>query len=148
LPESAEVGRLAVLSHAREVWCASNPFDRPGGNEQWRIELGVAFAAEGRGEVVLDDRPWTRTESRRIETLLASRGRTAHSRLHSTESTHIPPSPAKVSPPSTATSSKPAFPGKKRRPRRVIDLDDTGDPSDGEPSAVIGGSLRLPNQQR
>jgi hypothetical protein len=54
LPEAAEVGRLAVLPRIKEVWCANNAFDIP--NEDWRTDLGVAFAQE-RKQVVVDDRP-------------------------------------------------------------------------------------------
>ena len=155
LVEYAEVGRLAVLPHVREVWCGNNAFDRPGMGDEWRIELGVAFAAEGRGEVVIDDQPWSWTESRRIETALAARGRTSHSHIpaqqpesHAESSRHALIS-SETSPqtsirptsnlPSPASS---AVPHKKRRPRRVINLDETDPPDRGD--LPVGGSLRLP----
>lgn len=161
LAEFDEVGRLAVLSHVKEIWCGNNHFDHPGGGEEWRTELGATFAAEGRREVVFDDRPWTWTESRRIESLLASRGQMAtHSRAQSAESSkqaqkssHVssPPPPTVPTNPSRSVAASPpssAIPHKKRRPRRVIDLDDPGEhdhSSDGElRSEVVGGSLRLP----
>ena len=162
LAEYDEVGRLAVLPHIREVWCVNNPFDRPGDGEDWRIELGVTFAAEGRAEMIFDDRPWTWSESRRIESALASRGRTAHPRGLSAESSYQAQRAVHTStPPQTSSSAAPADGGarvvptspassavgqKKRRPRRVINLDAAGDQgSDGEPrSELVGGSLRLP----
>ena len=157
LAEADEVGRLAVLPHVREVWCANNPFDRPGVGDEWRIELGAAFAAEGRTEVVFDDRPWTWAESRRIDTLLSARGKTSHSRVHSAESSHHPQTSTKTPTPNPTTSLSAGIPGltdsapsaippKKRRPRRVINLDETGSQSEeDEPtSAAVGGSLRLP----
>jgi len=160
LPEFDEVGRLAVLPHIREVWCSNNRFDRPGMGDAWRIELGVAFAAEGRSEVIFDDRPWTWTESRRVESLLASRGRNTgtHSRVHTGESSHHSQNPPRTSsaPSSSSHQAPPRIalgspvsapvPHKKRRPRRVINLDDPGNhSSEGEHSAAqVGGSLRLP----
>ena len=157
LAEADEVGRLAVLPHVREVWCANNLFDRPSVGDEWRIELGAAYAAEGRAEVVFDDQPWTWAESRRIESLLSSRGKTSHSHLHGTESSHRPQTSSKLPTPNPTTSlsatetgvtnpTLSALPLKKRRPRRVINLEDPNSQSEeDEPtSALVGGSLRLP----
>lgn len=190
LMEVGEVGRLAVLPHLKGVWCTNNLFDHDG--EDWRSELGTAFAVEGRHEiVVVDDRPWTWQEKRKIESALATRGRTRrgnthpvsqpHSRQASsttsqspasrpaqaqtprqqavtpTTSTHIPTptsdagpstrtSPAQGTVPDPVPAPASAAVHKKRRPRRVITLDE--DTSTSKPKEDdlprIGGSLRLP----
>lgn len=171
-----ELGRLSVLPHIEEIWCVGNPFDGPGrvvqeNVEEWRIELGVAFGKEGK-EVILDDRPWSWNESRKVESLLAQRGygRNPHSRQSSGESSrpsqsqpqprehrHAAPAPQ----PSRPTSSTSPIPprqqaapvvkevtvkhnpvAKKKKPRRVINLDDEG--SGGDSDHPVGGSLRLP----
>ncbi|ORX35657.1 hypothetical protein BD324DRAFT_652205 [Kockovaella imperatae] len=133
-----EVGRLSELPHLKEVWCDSNPFTA----ETWRVELGAAFAREGR-KVVFDDRPWTWNESNRIETLLQSRGQVPRSRpLESTVSAE----PANAGP---SRSQSPMIHSgsardKKRRPRRVIQLDSaeaiTGDLSHQEDSPSSSSS--------
>ncbi|WVF71222.1 hypothetical protein IAT40_006022 [Kwoniella sp. CBS 6097] len=75
LLEVGEVGRLAVLPRIKEVWCSGNGFDIAG-EDEWRVELGAAFREEGR-EVIVDDNDFSWSENRRIDALLASRGRTA-----------------------------------------------------------------------
>lgn len=194
LMEVGEVGRLAVLPHLKGVWCANNLFDHDG--EDWRSELGTAFAVEGRHEaVVVDDRPWTWQEKRKIESALTTRGRTRRSNTHpvsqphsrqassSTTSQSPAPPPARgpapgpqltqtprqqAAPPTPSTSHHlptpnsdaapsrrtvspapapaPAAVHKKRRPRRVITLDeDTPTSKTAEDELPrIGGSLRLP----
>ena len=82
LVDVGEVGRLAVLPMLKEVWTGSNPFavgegataSPVLGTEDWRVELGVAFAQEGRTSVVFDDRPFSWAEQRRIDASLAARG--------------------------------------------------------------------------
>jgi hypothetical protein len=146
------VGRLAVLPGIKEIWSAGNPFDK-GSAEDWRVELGVAFGLEGK-EVVTDDRPWSWNEQRRIDAELAARGHNshAHSRNPTTPAPHVHPSApsngvASIASPSpslplrsSAASPASAVGQKKRRPRRVIKLDDE---DEGSP-APLGGSLRLP----
>jgi len=78
LYEVGEVGRLSVLPHIKEVWCVNNLFDQVAGGD-WRTDLGIAFASEGRS-VVVDDRPWTWQEQRNIDAALATKGRQSHSR--------------------------------------------------------------------
>lgn len=183
LPEYSEVGRLAVLPHIKEVWCANNLFDLR--SEEWRTGLGASFAQEGK-EVVVDDRPWTWAEKRTIDAALASKGYTVspsqpHSRQSSAPGRSVTPSDAHRdragAGPSTqsrqpsasasasynhpsvrsqvsATSTIPsqvASPSssaiqKKRRPRRVINLDEEGATSSDDNRGVIGGSLRLPDK--
>lgn len=152
LYEVGEVGRLSVLPHIKEVWCVNNPFDQVG--VDWRTDLGIAFASEGR-QVVVDDRVWTWQEKRNIDAALVTKGRIqSQSRPHSrnpSSTSHVahPPSnhprrtqehkPAEVGPsktptthmsPTTAPPSQATTPTsstavqKKRRPRRVITLDD------------------------
>lgn len=182
LMEVGEVGRLAVLPHLKGVWCANNLFDHDG--EDWRSELGIAFAVEGRHEaVVVDDRPWTWQEKRKIESALTTRGRTRRGNTHPVSQPHsrqasstksqtqspapqltqtprqqaaTPATPATFSANPTPTSdagpsrrtSPPAVPApaavhKKRRPRRVITLDDDTTKSSEDELPRIGGSLRL-----
>jgi hypothetical protein len=172
LYEVGEVGRLAVLPHIREVWCASNPFDQVG--SEWRTDLGISFASEGR-QVMVDDRPWTWQEKRTIDAALAAKGRLqSHSRQPSSASarqgraeshqhqqrpeqrhaesasskpnphnTHMSPPSIAPSQASTPTSSHAVQ--KKRRPRRVITLDeDVQEEPTQTQDERIGGSLRLP----
>ncbi|OCF30560.1 hypothetical protein I316_07828 [Kwoniella heveanensis BCC8398] len=73
LLEVGEVGRLAILPRIKEVWCSGNGFDIAG-EDEWRIELGATFREEGR-EVIVDDSDFSWSENRRIDALLASRGR-------------------------------------------------------------------------
>lgn len=175
LEESSEVGRLAVLPHIREVWCSGNAFDHAPvlvTAEEWRIELGVSFAAEGR-EVVLDDRPWTWSESRKIEGLVAARGGvhvhgregtlpagpsgSVRSHLSVESHNHTPhPTPPNLTAdrtpptsrdtPSPASNLSPRHPAKRKPRRRVVDLDDgphdQSEDSRGSPEPV-GGSLRV-----
>jgi hypothetical protein len=179
LYEVGEVGRLAVLPHIKEVWCANNLFDQIG--VDWRTDLGIAFAQEGK-TVVVDDRVWTWQEKRNIDAALATRGK-AQSRTHSRQpsaahvapsahqhqrqrepisqpphrpadksgdagpsrgpSTHVSPAAAGPSQASTPTSSTAVQ--KKRRPRRVITLDDDVQEEPAQTQEErIGGSLRLP----
>jgi hypothetical protein len=155
LVEWQEVGRLAVLPHVKEVWCSGNGFDRPeSGEEEWRVELGIEFAREGK-EVIIDGKTWTWNESRRIEASLAQRGHAPHiptlpqSREASTSShihpTHVQPVTSPATPgPSRLVSPASSALGKKRRPRRVINLDDDiGE--NGERQR--GGSMRLPRRE-
>lgn len=182
-----EVGRLAELPHVAEIWYAGNPFDLPprlGGvngqsPEEVRTELGVIFAQNGRGQVVFDQRPWSWNETRKIESLLSSRGvhrqHTSHSRsstatrtqrdtpVHADVKAHAQSAPVNPSPtpsrlpaypstkptehngtssPAPSTLSKPAQ-GKKRRPRRVINLDEA-ETSVAPSQEPFGGSLRVP----
>lgn len=180
LIEVGEVGRLAVLPHLRGVWCINNLYDHDG--EDWRSELGIAFAAEGKRDVMVDDRPWTWQEKRKIDAALAAMGgprqsatSVPHSRTPSSAPSHAPhsrhtsssvSSSVKPIPPAShaallhsstpvaepsngGPSSKPtaasetpiAAPVKKRRPRRVITLDEETVP---ETTAPLGGSVRLP----
>jgi hypothetical protein len=81
LYEVGEVGRLAVLPHIKEVWCVNNIFDQAASGD-WRTDLGIAFASEGRN-VIVDDRPWTWQEKRNIDAALATKGRQSHSRVPS-----------------------------------------------------------------
>lgn len=113
LMEVGEVGRLAVLPHLKGVWCSNNLFDHEG--DDWRSELGIAFAFEGRSEVVVDDRPWTWQEKRKIESALATRGRRTSSQVHPVSQPHsrqpsaVTPSPAPIltqTPRQTTQSSK------------------------------------------
>lgn len=107
LMEVGEVGRLAVLPHLKGVWCSNNLFDHDG--EDWRSELGIAFAVEGRHEVVvIDDRPWTWQEKRKIDSALASRGRTHRS------TTHLVTQPHSRQPSSVATPTQMAGPSLKQ----------------------------------
>ena len=167
LPESGEVGRLAVLPGIKEIWCGGNPFDKENA-EEWRVELGVDFRREGK-EVTLDDQAWTWNEKRRIDGELAARGHA--SRGHSYTHQHNPatphihqPVPQNATPASTlgrsaiapdhgdavAGPSKPVSPGasavghKKRRPRRVINLD--SEISVPQTTTLAGGSLPLPSK--
>jgi hypothetical protein len=72
LTEPGEVGRLAVLPLVEAMWAAENPLAH---GDDWRPEISAAFAAEGR-PVVLDDTPLAWSEQRRVDAILASRGRT------------------------------------------------------------------------
>ena len=165
-----EVGRLSVLPYIKEVWCSGNSFDRPEYDE-WRIELGVAFAREDKAQVVFDDAPWSWNETRRIELLLAQRGHAYKPQHRSSSSndwpqhhhSHVPPAGSTSSPipprlqpspspqPPTTSSSIPPpspahtpIPQKKRRPRRVINLDgEASSNADLAAGAPPGGSLRL-----
>ncbi|WVQ99645.1 hypothetical protein IAU59_006784 [Kwoniella sp. CBS 9459] len=87
LLEVGEVGRLAVLPRIKEVWCSGNGFDIAG-EDEWRVELGAAFKEEGR-DVIVDDSDFSWSESRRIDALLASRGRTG-GRVWNQASSHHP----------------------------------------------------------
>jgi hypothetical protein len=173
LYEVGEVGRLSVLPHIKEVWCINNLFDQVG--VDWRTNLGIAFASEGR-QVVVDDRAWTWQEKRNIDAALATKGRNqSQSRPHSrnpsstshvahppsnhprrtqepknaeagpskTPTTHMSPTtplPSQVTTPTSSTAVQ-----KKRRPRRVITLDDDVQEEPAQsPEERIGGSLRLP----
>jgi hypothetical protein len=71
LAEAGEVGRLAVLPHVKAVWAAENPLTL---DEDWRAQIGACFVAEER-TVVLDDMPLAWSEQRRVDAILASRGR-------------------------------------------------------------------------
>jgi hypothetical protein len=181
LYEVGEVGRLAVLPHIKEVWCVNNIFDQAASGD-WRTDLGIAFASEGRN-VIVDDRPWTWQEKRNIDAALATKGRQSHSRVpSSTTAARIPaPSPRQVQsrPPAPAaldhrepanvnadpgpsktpkthmsptTTNSPASTTstavhKKRRPRRVITLDDDVQEEPIQEDR-IGGSMRLPKTER
>ncbi|ORY26155.1 hypothetical protein BCR39DRAFT_589822 [Naematelia encephala] len=190
LSEWDEVGRLAVLPHIKAIWCTGNPFDRDNksGDDDWRVDLGVAFAIEsksggdGEGSVIFDDRPFSWSESRRIESEMASKGHLSHSRGYTTAAkptttstnqqydsirSHIQsersrpttntttasvnanpnsPAPSIHLPPYPNSPASSAAIHKKRRPRRVINLDDTAEnPVVGR---VSGGSVRLPPKTR
>lgn len=188
LMEVGEVGRLAVLPHLNGVWCVNNLFDHDG--EDWRSELGISLAAERKPEVVIDGRPWSWQEKRKIDAAIAAMGgpRPAsssqpHSRQSSNTNSHSPHSrqasstvttpiqPARsgpaasstgtaqstktpgsssgsrTSPPTSTTADPPiAAPVKKRRPRRVITLDEESVKEADEQSR--GGSVRLPKPSK
>lgn len=77
LPESGEVGRLAVLPKIKGIWTSGNPFNSTNaavGGGDWRIDLGVTFAQEGKS-VILDDIPFSWVEKRNIDAILAATGR-------------------------------------------------------------------------
>lgn len=161
LLEVGEVGRLAVLPHIKGIWCAKNLFDHEG--QDWRSELGIAFAFEGK-QVTVDDRPWAWQEKRKIDTALAARGRAqphsrqasshastptaSHQHTPSQSTTRLPlqqqqqqlrPTKSAIASPAPAAAAV----QKKRRRRRVITLDEeVADTS--TPEERIGGSLRLP----
>lgn len=181
LYEVGEVGRLSVLPHIKEVWCVNNIFDQAAGGD-WRTDLGIAFASEGKN-VVVDDRPWTWQEKRNIDAALAAKGRQSHSRVPlSTTAARIPAPPprqarskpaAPVAPPQakpdvqssdsgpskapkthmsptntiSPASTTSAAVHKKRRPRRVITLDEDVQEETRQEDR-IGGSLRLPKTER
>ena len=152
IPTWDEVGRLSVLPHLKEVWCEDNPFSVvTTETEEWRVELGVSLYREGRGEVMLDDKPLTWNESRRIESLLQTRGfarrtnephyvpqagpsRTSTSlgqtvvAATSNDRVASPDPPARVVSPVLGRGVQ-----KKRRSRRVINLD-SGNGADFKPS--------------
>lgn len=156
-----EVGRLADLPHVREVWYAGNPCDDA--RDETRIELGVIFAQHGNPTVVFDDKPWSWSEERRIESIMSTRGIAPKTRSREppkdrlapsqTPQTHYhpppPPTPSRLQPspvPSSLNSptSSHVLGKKKRPPRRVINLDDDT-PTVPEDEAV-GGSMRLPSK--
>ena len=116
-----EVGRLSELPHLKEVWCEANPFNAA--SLEWRVELGVAFAREGR-TVVLDNKEFTWQESKRIEMLLQARGLSMPPQPQ-----NHPPPPVEPGPSRNGSQAASPVPGpstvreKKRRPRRVINLD-------------------------
>jgi hypothetical protein len=103
--------------------------------------------------VTIDDRPWGWGEQRRIDADLVAKGHDAqrHSRnpttttpaphVHRSTPTSLAPSPSPLPPRSSATPSPASgVAQKKRRPRRVINLDDDVQTTP-EP---VGGSMRLP----
>lgn len=163
-----EVGRLSELPHIREIWYSDNPFDGPNSDrDDIRAELGLLFAQSGNAGVTFDDRPWTWSETRKIEGLLQSRGLQTHSRTHSRSSSvhqhasvraqqpspslaSMPPTPSRLqayTSPAVSAPSGPSSPAssqlprekKRRPPRRVINLDENP-----ENPVVKGGSMRLP----
>ncbi|BEI86632.1 hypothetical protein CcaverHIS002_0609190 [Cutaneotrichosporon cavernicola] len=72
LPETSEVGRLAVLPQIEGVWATGNSFATP--ESDWRVEVSAFFAGEGR-DIVLDGTPLTWAEGRRVDAALAARGK-------------------------------------------------------------------------
>lgn len=111
LAEADEVGRLAVLPVVEAVWSADNTFSlthmsdgsvaaKPA--EEWRTEIGAAFAAEAH-TVVLDDVPLSWSEQRRIDALLAARGRPAAANVYDTAAPAPPPRPTSPVSPSSPT---------------------------------------------
>jgi Leucine-rich repeat (LRR) protein len=48
ITEHGEIGRLAVLPHIKEVWCADNALTA---EQDWRVKLGATFAAEGKDDI-------------------------------------------------------------------------------------------------
>lgn len=164
-----EIGRLADLPHVKEVWYVGNPCDED--RDETRIELGVIFAQHGNPQVIFDDKPWSWSEERRIESIMQQRGiaprsrsressRDKPSRVDSSNQagqsagqlpqTHYhpppPPTPSRLQPsPAPSSVHSPAssqMPRKKRPPRRVIHLDEDTVPED----EVVGGSMRLPTK--
>jgi hypothetical protein len=109
ITEHGEIGRLAVLPHIKEVWCADNALTA---EQDWRVKLGATFAAEGK-EVIVDDTEWTWMEKRAIDARLAGQGR--HMRAP-TVPAQLAETPRSVTMPQNDTRHK-------RRPRRVINLD-------------------------
>ncbi|WVW84197.1 hypothetical protein I302_106227 [Kwoniella bestiolae CBS 10118] len=171
LLDVGEVGRLAVLGGIREIWCKGNPFDTVGYEDEWRVELGIAFKEE-KNEVILDDREFSWAENRRIDLALDKRGVNQHthsrsasyphhhqtevsgptdevsqSRYNSVNSTYQ----QRLSTQPTATSvkspsSSAAAIAKKKSKRRVINLDSSDDVSDKNERRTLEGSLRLPGK--
>ncbi|KAK6909757.1 hypothetical protein I203_103779 [Kwoniella mangroviensis CBS 8507] len=74
LMDVGEVGRLSVLPSIKEIWCVGNPFDVTGYEDEWRIELGIAFREEGK-MVVLDDKEFNWSENRKIDMALEKTGK-------------------------------------------------------------------------
>ncbi|WWD03310.1 hypothetical protein V865_001361 [Kwoniella europaea PYCC6329] len=74
LMDVGEVGRLSVLPSIKEIWCVGNPFDVTGYEDEWRIELGIAFREEGK-MVVLDDKEFNWSENRKIDMALEKKGK-------------------------------------------------------------------------
>lgn len=126
LAEHGEIGRLAILPSIKQVWCADNTLTT---EQDWRVKLGVTFAAEGR-DVIIDDADWTWGERRAIDARLAASGqsRPKHGRtptmpaqLADRQTARIVTMPATPAP--TEQSPISTRQKQKRRPRRVIDLD-------------------------
>ncbi|WOO80646.1 Nischarin [Vanrija pseudolonga] len=149
LLEAGEVGRLAVLPQIDAVWAAENPFTR-GENIEWRAEVAASFVIEGR-DVVVDDAALTWNEQRKLEAILASKGRgwRPNLKVETAAATKAaapakPPSPVIPAPPSptrprdliptpasrviTPANTTPSSPAKiiaskKKARRRVVNLD-------------------------
>lgn len=141
LTEPGEVGRLAVLPHIEAVWAAENPLTS---TEDWRAEIAAAFIGEST-EPTIDDTPLAWSERRKVDAILAARGRrkaersearpslnastsTKHSSRPSTPPSQLIPTPTSrvVSPPSpspTPSKVKKTTAAKKRARRRVVNFE-------------------------
>ncbi|KAL7422034.1 hypothetical protein Q5752_003807 [Cryptotrichosporon argae] len=170
-----ELGRLADHPVLAELWADGN--DTP----DYRVELGAAFAQarHGRIDVVLDGRPFGWQETRQIEALLDARGvrrtptttpaatlaapasgqSTAPSSLSRADNPHIDRLATPGSHPHASQSIASPAPDRKRRKRRVVNLDGTvgalsdegGDALDanfGAAARQAGGSLQVPRRTR
>lgn len=109
LAEAGEVGRLAVLPHVTAVWAAENPLTQ---DEDWRAEVAASFAAEDH-KVVLDDTPLAWSEQRRVDAILAKRGRARRERTEEQTGSperqdSAPASPDPSSPPNASATASPA----------------------------------------
>jgi hypothetical protein len=134
-----EVGRLAALPHLRMLYASSgNPFVT---QEQWRIKLFAALAAEGNTTVEIDGSLPSWNESRQIVREVARRPATSRrgSRLPADRVVSEPPRvtrptqsarPSQLAPPERSASPESsdtllpnAGPKKRRkRPKRVVEL--------------------------
>jgi hypothetical protein len=177
LYEVGEVGRLSVLPHIKEVWCVNNLFDlgiafasegrnvlvddRPWTWQEKR-NIDAALATKGRQS---HSRQPSSTTAARVTAPPPPRNRqerpqgptehrhevnnNADAGPSKTPTTHMSPTTATTTTSPASTTSNANAVHKKRRPRRVITLDDD---VQEEPASTqeerIGGSLRLPKTQR
>lgn len=153
LEDSGEVGRLSSLPYIQEVWCAEgNVFNSREKSFDWRVALFTAFHANGTTEVKLDGSVPSWQESRWIgapetksrllaakeeqkakEAALQAKKVSARQRNVSTASTvtkqpersSSPEDPRPKSPQPVSKATKVAHNPKKRKPRRIVNLDGT-----------------------
>ena len=153
LEDSGEVGRLSSLPYIQEVWCAEgNVFNQREKLFDWRVALFTAFQAHNNANVKLDgsvpswqEARWigapetksrllaAKEEQKAKEAALQAKKVSARQRNVSTASTVVkeversssPENARPKSPPPVSKATKVAHKPKKRKPRRIVNLDGT-----------------------